>query len=632
MFSDTSLGQKSKITGPQGGQTVDSSVMVAPTIVRSTGPTGDVTKPIVQNNVPNVKALVSGTATILANVDQPMQSHVDNPQSVALMNRFAHIEDDDIEDIANMSVKIMEDHTPPPRKLSQGLSAQINSDNPLARLNHVAKPTEMSAATIFNAQVSRDQVTATNIVDRPAVAVVNPITTPEGKEAEITKNVSALVTKHKGPDGKLNMDALLTDASALVKKGGIGSDLTWSLLIQSEEENLNIITKHLKNAGLTMTDSEIGTVAEEILIEMMDSVPKVDSKNKIKINDQLIRPADFLGAGAYGAAYLYNTDKGNFVAKVPENESDDPVKADKLKKAAILELEAHRNASTGDHPNVLKIIGIAVTEKGGLVPITEVASGGDLSGIRDKIDKANISPAEKMIAKQYILRKVMEGMDHIQITKNIAHFDLKPENIFFDSETMEPKIADFGTAKKGNINDQGRVGTAVFMSPEVSSGKGTKRSDTWSLGVMMHEFMFGKVPFNSTHEENSPQFIQEIQGKLAEFASDKNNKLLKLKTIDPQATAAAKADFISKNPVKTLADFGGDPLKLTAYNEKRATDLAKITVFKTPQDAASIVINQMMHPDPEQRPTLEAVKKLSFFTDSMGTDVQAKAILKKIMG
>lgn len=81
----------------------------------------------------------------------------------------------------------------------------------------------------------------------------------------------------------------------------------------------------------------------------------------------------------------------------------------------------------------------------------------------------------------------------------IIHRDLKPSNLMLTSDRVI-KLTDFGVAhvfaSTRLTRTGGIVGTAEYMSPEQARGqRATKRSDLYSLGVVMYAMLTGKPPF-----------------------------------------------------------------------------------------------------------------------------------------
>lgn len=84
------------------------------------------------------------------------------------------------------------------------------------------------------------------------------------------------------------------------------------------------------------------------------------------------------------------------------------------------------------------------------------------------------------------------------IGSRIMHRDIKPENIiFYHGRAI---LIDFGFAckfeKKYDKNISEKVGTPIYMSPELLKGKSySSKSDIWSLGVILYEMIHGFPPF-----------------------------------------------------------------------------------------------------------------------------------------
>jgi serine/threonine-protein kinase len=100
--------------------------------------------------------------------------------------------------------------------------------------------------------------------------------------------------------------------------------------------------------------------------------------------------------------------------------------------------------------------------------------------------------------------------------EGVVHRDIKPSNIII-TPTGQIKIADFGIARASNagadLTQVGMImGTAAYLSPEQAQGATVdRRSDLYSLGVVLFEMVTGAPPFSgdsthavATHHVSSP--------------------------------------------------------------------------------------------------------------------------------
>lgn len=143
---------------------------------------------------------------------------------------------------------------------------------------------------------------------------------------------------------------------------------------------------------------------------------------------------------------------------------------------------------------------------------------------------------------------------------NIVHRDIKADNLLFSKKDIDSpiKLIDFGISLKYKKNTilKDKIGTILYVAPEVLKGSYDNKCDVWSCGVLMYLILCGYPPF---------------------FGSSRKSVAKRIMTKEPK--------------------FKGDNWDLASKN---AIDLIKL----------------MLQKEPKKRPSCEEVLGHDWFTDA----------------
>lgn len=149
------------------------------------------------------------------------------------------------------------------------------------------------------------------------------------------------------------------------------------------------------------------------------------------------------------------------------------------------------------HKNILKIYDLD-TINGRPYYLSEYAENGQLFWLLNKYGTSGM-PVEEAI--QYTI-KILDGLDAIH-KAGFIHRNIKPESIFI-LKNGEPVLAEFslGVATEKNIITDKLEGTLEYMSPERCklSKSVDKRSDIYSVGIMLYQLITGNLPFTGDRD------------------------------------------------------------------------------------------------------------------------------------
>jgi len=161
------------------------------------------------------------------------------------------------------------------------------------------------------------------------------------------------------------------------------------------------------------------------------------------------------------------------------------------------------------HPHIVQIFDLGRIESSYYIAM-EYVHGRDLrsiirrardKGLRMPLDLGLRVASQVCSALEYAHRKKDEQGRPMEI----VHRDVSPQNILITFEG-DVKLADFGIAKaatKASNTDRGALrGKLLYMSPEQAWGRQIdRRSDVFSLGVVLYELVTEQKPFQAAGSE-----------------------------------------------------------------------------------------------------------------------------------
>ena len=149
-----------------------------------------------------------------------------------------------------------------------------------------------------------------------------------------------------------------------------------------------------------------------------------------------------------------------------------------------------------DHPNICSVYEIDEAEGQTFLAMAYLEG----QTVKDKI-------AERPLKLDEALDIAVQTAQGLQAAheKDIVHRDIKSANLMVTPQD-QVKIMDFGLAQladRSKLTETTTIlGTPSYMSPEQAVGDKTdRRTDLWSLGVVLYEMVTGRLPFKGERQE-----------------------------------------------------------------------------------------------------------------------------------
>lgn len=249
------------------------------------------------------------------------------------------------------------------------------------------------------------------------------------------------------------------------------------------------------------------------------------------------------------------------------------------------------------HPNIVNIFDVG--EEGSIhYLVMEYVPGKTLKEYI--IDHSPVPPEQAV----KIMKQLASALAHAH-QNQIVHRDIKPQNILMDADG-NVKITDFGIAMALSATSYTQtnsvLGTVHYLSPEQArGGAANKKSDIYSLGIVMFELLTGRLPFSGEsavsialkHLQTETPSLREIVPSLPQSLE---NVVLKATAKNPQHRYQS-ADELEEDLATVLLPERLNEPKFTVPHDDDATKA--MPVIKDPKVFTNVEETKMIPPAEE---------------------------------
>ncbi|NNE45499.1 MAG: serine/threonine-protein kinase, partial [Rhodothermales bacterium] len=176
--------------------------------------------------------------------------------------------------------------------------------------------------------------------------------------------------------------------------------------------------------------------------------------------------------------------------------------------------------------------------------------------------------------------QIAEGLK-VAHEAHVVHRDIKSGNIMLTKKGVA-KILDFGLAKTAastKLTQMGStLGTVAYMSPEQAKGEEVdRRSDIFSLGVILYEMITGRLPFKGDYE----------QAIVYGILNEDPESLTTLRAGVPMALDGIIAKMLAKDPDLRYQHVDELPADLKAIDLGSSIQTSRISTSRSTVDVAT---------------------------------------------
>jgi hypothetical protein len=276
---------------------------------------------------------------------------------------------------------------------------------------------------------------------------------------------------------------------------GCGTEWSWNRLAGLTQLRCTQCRKTIVRKGEAERTSRDSAGAVPVgAWRLQKSVDQLETIGPYKILDEL-------GRGSMGVVYLAHREghEDAIALKVLSMEGQDAQSVSRFEREIKV-------ASRLRHPGIIAVLDAG--NAGGLRYFAMEFCRGET--LREVLRRGPLPPGDAA----RMLREIADSVAFAH-RQDVIHRDLKPDNVIIDEATGLPRLTDFGVARdltaRSLTGSGDLLGTPSYMAPEQILGlkEIDKRTDVYSIGVMLYECLAGVKPFVGTSAIELTQKVLE---------------------------------------------------------------------------------------------------------------------------
>ncbi|XP_004292872.1 PREDICTED: probable LRR receptor-like serine/threonine-protein kinase At4g31250-like [Fragaria vesca subsp. vesca] len=210
-------------------------------------------------------------------------------------------------------------------------------------------------------------------------------------------------------------------------------------------------------------------------------------REKFEVQELLRAPAEVLGSGSFGSSYKAGLLSGSMVVKRFRD----------MNRVGKDDFYDHMSRlGRLSHPNLLPLVAFYYMKEEKLLVHDFVLNGSLASHLHAK--RAPGQPGLDWPTRLMIIKGVARGLGYLYKEfpgMPVPHGHLKSSNVLLD-HNLNPVLAEYALIPVINKEHAHKLMVA-YKSPEFSqTGRTSKKTDVWSLGILIFEMLTGKFPAN----------------------------------------------------------------------------------------------------------------------------------------